>query len=91
MHAGLSVTTFDEQRELRMWSILSLLMHVFPEIRYRITKAPLRTIHIFDTLFLSEKVESVMRTHVRHFATNSIIFIIVLGKEGRVSFMGQLG
>lgn len=34
-------------------------------------------------------MESVMRTHIRHFATNSIDFIIYRRKEGRVSFMGQ--
>lgn len=52
-------------------------------------KKRLRAARFSAKLVLSEKVESVMRKHVRHFATNSMIFIFDKGKEGRVSFMGQ--
>lgn len=52
-------------------------------------KKLLQTGRFSDKLVLSEKVESVMRKHVRHFATNSMIFILI-GKGGQSVIYGTV-
>lgn len=66
---------------MRMWApFLSAGFRISSRCGF-CAKKRLHTVRFSAKLVLSEKVESVMRKHVRHLATNSIIFILI-GKGG---------